>query len=458
MRLHRATDYLAEPDTAQQAALVTWVGACRYLYNVGLEQRRGFGHRRRINYVSQSRELTELRAEVDWLRAVPVHALRSALRGLENAFQRFFAGLGGYPKRRRKFVDDSFTLPAEDVALRRLNKNHGAIRLPKIGWVRFRACRNRDIGGRLRSVTLRHKAGRWSMSCAWEKEVADPPKSELPTIGIDRGVAVFAALSDGRHHKPLNAFAKIEDKLAKLSRQLARKQKRSSNWRKLKGRIARLRGKEANARKDFLHQLSTEIAKSHGIVKIEKLKVRNMTASAAGSIEAPGKNVAAKSGLNRRILDQGWGMFATLLGYKLTERGGELQFVNPAYTSQTCPECHVVDANSRQSQSVFVCTACGHADHADTVGARNIEQARTCAVEPPKRIRLRIGRRKPLDVAHALNSRPEQNPFTLEEACHIWCGPPDGAAPRPRIVLRREPTCERSLQSPDRSRRGCPPG
>jgi putative transposase len=137
-------------------------------------------------------------------------------------------------------------------------------------------------------------------------------------------------------------------------------------------------------------------------VKIEKLKVRNMTASAAGSIEAPGKDVVAKSGLNRSILDQGWRMFARLLGYKLAERGGELQFVNPAYTSQTCPECHVVDANGRRSQSVFVCTACGHTDHADTVGARNIEQARTCAVELPKRIRMRVGRRKPLDVAHAL--------------------------------------------------------
>src|SRR5262249_2411600 len=160
--------------------------------------------------------------------------------------------------------------------------------------------------GRLLSVTFRHKAGRWSMSCAWEKEVADPPKSELPTIGIDRGVAVFVALSEGRHYKPLNAFAKNRDKLAKLSRQLARKEKHSSKWRKLKGRIACLRRKEANARNDFLHQLSTEIAKSHGIVKIEKLKVRAMTASAAGSIEAPGKNVVAKSGLNRRILDQGW--------------------------------------------------------------------------------------------------------------------------------------------------------
>jgi putative transposase len=119
-------------------------------------------------------------------------------------------------------------------------------------------------------------------------------------------------------------------------------------------------------------QLSTEIAKSHGIVKMEKLKVRNMTAS------------------------------ADMLRYKLAERGGELKFVKPAHTSQTCPECAVVDANSRQSQSVFVCRTCGHADNAATLGARDIEQARILTVEPPKRIRKRVGKRKPLDAAHAV--------------------------------------------------------
>jgi putative transposase len=134
MLLNRANVYLAEPAAAQHAALVQWVGACRYVYNLGLEQRRDFERGRRINYVSQARELTEVRAEVDWLKAAPVHALQNALRAVEDAFQRFFAALGGYPTPRKKFLDDSFTLPAEDVALRRLNQNHGAIRLPKIGW------------------------------------------------------------------------------------------------------------------------------------------------------------------------------------------------------------------------------------------------------------------------------------------------------------------------------------
>jgi putative transposase len=399
MLINRANVYPVEPNNAQQAALAQWVGACRYVYNLGLEQRQDFGSGRRINYISQARELTMLRNEVEWIRAAPVHALQNALHALDDAFERFFAGLCGYPNPRRKFDNDTLTLLAEDVAFKRLNKNHGAVRLPKIGWVRFRGYR--PLGGKLVSITLRRKAGRSYVSATWEREIVDPSKCEFPTLGIDRGVAVFAALSDGRRYKPLNAFARIGEKLATLQRRLARKLKHSSNWVKLKGKISRLRHREANARKDYLHKLSTEIAKSQGIVKVEKLRVKNMSASAKGTVEEPGRNVRAKRGLNRSILDQGWGMFADMLKYKLVERGGELQFVDPAYTSQCCPECGVVDAVSRQSQSVFVCTACGHADNADTVGARNIEQARTLAVVPPKRVRRRLGKRKPLDVARA---------------------------------------------------------
>ena len=126
-------------------------------------------------------------------------------------------------------------------------------------------------------------------------------------------------------------------------RKLARQKKFGANWRKQKARITRLHRKAANARKDFLHKLSTGIAKSHGVVKIERLRVKNMSKSAKGSVEAPGRNVKAKSGLNRSILDQGWSMFATMLRYKLARRGGQLVEVDPAYTSQTCAECGSID-------------------------------------------------------------------------------------------------------------------
>jgi putative transposase len=135
---------------------------------------------------------------------------------------------------------------------------------------------------------------------------------------------------------------------------------------------------------------------------LEKLRIKNMSASAAGTVEEPGRNVAAKSGLNRSILDQGCGMFADMLGYKFPVEGGERQFVAPPYPSQGCRMCGVIDPASRVRQDKFVCTACGHAEHADTNAACNTEQARIMAVEPPKRIRRRVGKRKPRDVAHAV--------------------------------------------------------
>jgi len=128
----------------------------------------------------------------------------------------------------------------------------------------------------------------------------------------------------------------------------------------------------ANARKSFLHERTTAIANTHGTVIVEALKVRNMSASAKGTAAEPGKMVRRKAGLNRAILDQGWGGFRIMLAYKLADRGGRLIEVPAAYTSQTCAECGVVDAASRQSQSRFVCTGCGHEANADTNAAINI--------------------------------------------------------------------------------------
>lgn len=394
MIYQRASVYRLEPTNEQAEAFAQWVGACRFVYNLALEQRRDWYRPGRcFSYIQQQNELPELRAQVDWLAAVPSCALQMSVRALDSAFQNFFSGRSGYPKMKRKGERDSFTIP-DPVKLRfkRLNKKRGAIRLPKLGWVK--CIGYRPLGGSLRSVTVRRKVGHWYASVAWRVECADPEKSTLPEVGIDRGVAVFASLSNGTMAPSLNAFKSVEDRLAKAQRKLARKKKFSSNWSKQKTKITRLYTKAANSRKDFLHKLSTEIAKNHGVVKVEKLQVRNMTASAAGTVENPGTNVRQKSGLNRSILDQGWSMFATMLRYKLAERGGELQEVDPAYTSQTCSCCGTIDKASRKDQATFECTACGHSDNADVNAAKNILQARTLAVEPPKRTLRRVGKRK----------------------------------------------------------------
>jgi len=392
MPLQRASKYRLEPTPKQAEWLAQVAGSCRYVYNIALEQRRDHWRKGKLSFAQQCREVTDCRAETDWLAACPVHALQCALRDLDAAYARFFAKLGGYPQPRRKDRGDSFRLPDPSyLGFKRLSKHMGAVKLPKIGWIKCREWR--ALGGDLRNLTVSKRAGHWYVSIQWQREIDAPVKSNLPAVGIDRGIAVFAALSNGTKIAPLNAFKRIEDRLAKALRHLARKQKFSANWKKQKAKISRIHVSAANARKDYLHKLSTDIAKSHGVVKIEKLRVRNMSASAKGTVEAPGKNVKAKSGLNRAILDQGWGMLATMLKYKLAERGGELVEVDPAFSSQTCAECGTIDKASRKDQATFCCAHCGHAANADHNAARNILAARTLAPKPPKRILRRVGKR-----------------------------------------------------------------
>lgn len=394
MLIQRANLYRLEPTPEQAATLAQWAGACRFVYNCGLEQRRDWWRHAKLSYVQQAREVTDCRAAFDWLGAVPVHALQQALRDLDAAFQRFFTGIGGYPRPRRKDDGDGFRLPDPSyLGIKRLSNRMGAIKVPKLGWIK---CRDwRALGGDMRNVTIRRKSGHWYASIQWQREVDTPVASSMPTVGVDRGITNFAATSDGKLVAPLNSFRRIEVKLAKAQRRLARKKKFSANWKKQKAKISRIHAKAANARKDFLHKLSTSIAKSHGVVKIEKLRVRNMSASARGTVEDPGTNVRAKSGLNKSILDQGWSMFATMLKYKLSAAFGELVEVDPAYTSQTCSCCGTIDKASRKDQATFACGHCGHTENADINAAINISR-RDAAVEPPKRTLRRVGKRKQL--------------------------------------------------------------
>lgn len=185
----------------------------------------------------------------------------------------------------------------------------------------------------------------------------------------------FATLSDGTDYDPLNAFKRHEKALAKAQRAMARKQRFSNNWKKAKTRVRALHARIGNARRDYLHQLSHTISKNHVMVCIEDLRVRNMSASATGTVDAPGKRVRAKSGLNKAILDQGWGEFRRQLEYKLTWRGGELLAVPPQNTSRTCPRCGHIAKENRRSQARFCCVQCDYENHADVVGAINVLRA-----------------------------------------------------------------------------------
>ena len=269
------------PDQVSQMAQIS--GACRFVYNLALEQRREwYRPGRHFTFASQCRELTQLRAEVDWLRAAPIHPLQQALRDLERAYRNWWAGHGRAPRPRKKGAADSFRFP-DPVSLKveRTGQSSGRIKLPKLGWVKVRERNWRTLPGSICNITISRRAGQWFAAVQCEQDVAEPAPSALPPVGIDMGIAVFAALSDGGRIAPGNYGKKALRALRTAQRSLSRKRQGSSNRRKAVRRVARVQQRVANARKDFLHKHSTAIAKSHGTVVVEALSVRSMSASAA---------------------------------------------------------------------------------------------------------------------------------------------------------------------------------
>jgi putative transposase len=187
--------------------------------------------------------------------------------------------------------------------------------------------------------------------------------------GIDRGIAVSAALSTGELLHAPGLTGRERTRLRRLERKLARARRGSARRGRVRLAIARLRARETDRRKDWAEKTSTSIARRFDVIRVEDLKITNMTRSAKGKRENPGRNVRQKSGLNRGILRSGWGLLVRRLEQKAP---GRMEKINPAFTSQRCSACGHVDANSRESHARFVCTACGYAGNADVNAARNI--------------------------------------------------------------------------------------
>ena len=345
-------------------------GCARYVYNRTLSLERSIykkDNKHSFKYAEAANRLPDWKKKNPFLKDCNAQVLQQSLKDLERAYKNFFGKRANFPKYKKKYRHDSIRFP-QGVELDEVKQQ---IRLPKIGWMGYR--KSRDIIGTIKNVTVSRRGEKWDVSIQTEYEVVSsaPNPSE---IGIDMGVKRFATLSNGDFVEPLNPFKQEQEKLAKLQRKLARQKKGSRNS-KTKRKIARLHRYIADSRRDFLHKISTKIAKNHSIIYVEDLKVSNMSASASGTKESPGKNVRQKSGLNRSILDQGWYSFFRMLSYKLKQRGGKLIKVDPRNTSRTCPRCGLVSAENRKSQATFACIGCGYRSNADEVGAINILRA-----------------------------------------------------------------------------------
>ena len=234
--------------------------------------------------------------------------------------------------------------------------------------------------GEIRSVTFSESGGDWFASFLIKAELpAQQPAPAGTAIGIDVGVAQFASLSDGQQFPPGTDYDRELDKLAKLQRAasrmqgpIARQRKASKNWLKQNRKIQKHHQHIANKRRHYTEVVSKEIAANYQTVAIEDLQLKNMTKSAKGDAVKPGKNVAAKAGLNRSILNGGFGQFRTRLTAKVVARQGQVIAVNPAYTSQTCAACGHVAKENRKDQAHFECVNCGYAANADINAAQNI--------------------------------------------------------------------------------------
>ena len=356
------------PNGEQIRKMKQFAGCSRFVYNRALawqneqyEKDNSF----RLSYTKLTALLPAWRNELPWLKDCQAQLLQQSLKDLENAFKNFFAKRSNFPKFKHKGSKDSFRFPQYF----KLEQYNNRIYLPKIGWVRYRNSRN--VIGKAKNITVSQKCGKWyaSIQTEWEIEAPRPNGGE---IGIDMGIVRFATLSNGEYFEPINAFKTYKGKLAKLQRRFKNKSKFSKNWQKLKAKIAKLHYKIANIRRNYLHQISNTISKNHAIVYIEDLHIKNMSKSAKGTSEQPGKNVKQKSALNRAILDQSWYEFRRQLDYKLFWSGGYLIPVPPQNTSRCCPACGYTAKENRQTQSKFECVECGYQNNADVVGAINI--------------------------------------------------------------------------------------
>jgi putative transposase len=357
------------PTAEQQTAIAQQIGAARYVYNRSLALRK-FAYTKfgiKIGKFDLIKRITTLkeRDKTSWLKDADSQALQQSIANMDKAYQHFFKG-GGFPKfKSRHHSRQSYQYP------QRVKIDGSKVYLPKVGWVKCKGLRE-DIVGKIKTVTVSHEANLYHAALLIDDGIETVLVcTNTNAIGLDVGVSLVVADSEGGMTKPLDLVHELT-RLRVRAQQLSRKKKGSNNRAKAKVKLAKQNLRIANMRKDFLHKLSLQYAENQGIVVVEDLKIKNMTKSAKGTEEKPGKQVAQKRGLNRSITQQSWGLFFELLEYKVKARGGKFVKVDPRHTSQTCNCCGHVSSENRLKQEKFVCTACGHRANADVNAAKNI--------------------------------------------------------------------------------------
>ncbi len=348
----------------------------RQLYNAALLERSDAWRLAgvSISYIDQAKSLTVCRRDLPEMAAVPVAVQRGTLKRVDEAFKGFFrrvkaGGPPGFPRFRGRRRFDSLSIVSG------VKVEGDRLRVPGFGWMTVRRRGGNPYpDGVPVSAVLKREAGKWYAVVCHAVAVAEPEDDPrlrgggFSVIGVDMNAHQVAA-SDGRlFHAP--DTSRLEARAKRLSRRLSRQKRGSGRRERTRARLAKTRRRIAGKRQDWRHRTSRALADAAHTVVVEDLRVRNMTRSARGTVEEPGRHVRAKAGLNRVVLDTGWAALRSMLEYK----AGRTVAVNPRNTSRTCHACGAVYSRSRRSQAVFHCVACGHADNADANAARNIRR------------------------------------------------------------------------------------
>ncbi len=366
--------------TDEQAVFAAQIGGvCRAVWNIGLEQRREYRRRGAwMNYQPQAKELAEAKVENPWLAQVPGHCLQQTLMDLDAACRTHGTFRVRWRSGRR--WAPSFRFPeGSKMAVEQLNGRHGRVKLPKLGWVKFRMSRSLD-GLVIRSATLTKQGRHWYLSFLVNDGIEAPTGHAAPdtAVGVDRGVVVAVATSVGELLDRALVTEGERRRALGLQRKLSRCVKGSVNRDKTRAALAELRARERRRRQDFCQKTAHQLAHTHAVVVLEKLPAQSMTrrAQPVPDPNNPGhylpNGAAAKSGLNKAILSKGWYRFEQALTSVSRYTGTTVVKVRAACTSQRCSACGHVDPKSRESQAVFRCTHCTHSEHADVNAAKNI--------------------------------------------------------------------------------------
>jgi putative transposase len=384
------------PTSEQVSIMLDHCAHARYVWNLAVEQHSHWSKGRGAapGFAEQCRQLTEARREDEWLRAGNADVQQQALKDFAKAKNARFTSGFGEPTWRRKYVHEGFRVIGTDrvaefetdgspklnakgkqvmgrfVVVQKLNRRWAQVKVPGCGWVRFRMSRKGKGACLPAAKTFRvtFRNGQWHIAFAVLPEPIDVPGAG-EVIGIDRGVKITAALSDGRKLNCPQLTVRERAQIRKHQRRAARAPKGSEAKTAEYAKVARLKAREADRRKDWCEKTSTMLARAYGLVRFEKLNIKNMTRSAKGTVEQPGKRVRQKAGLNRVILAQGWG----LLRQRTEDKApGRVEDVPAPFTSLRCSACGWIEKKSRKSQADFDCVSCGFTCNADENAAHNV--------------------------------------------------------------------------------------